>query len=288
MSECATRVSENGRALPAKSPPMRNIRLILAYDGTDFHGWQIQPGRATVQGCLQSALERLTGNRVTVAGSGRTDAGVHALNQVANFHTESAIPCPNLAKALNDMLPPTIRVKEAAEADPGFHARYQARSKTYRYRILEAPVCPPFQCRFVHHYPYALDLARMIAAARMLEGEHDFTSFAAAGEGPVLQVGSGSSPDAPDGPERDETRSMVRTLYSSRLFRPSRGRLLVYEVRGSGFLHHMVRNMVGTLIEVGRGKLEPDEVWRILETRDRTAAGPTAPARGLFLVRVEY
>jgi len=250
---------------------VRNIRLVLAFDGTDFHGWQRQPAAPTIQGRLEEAIQELTGASAQVYGSGRTDAGVHALHQVANFQTASTIPCPNLVKALNDLLPPTVRVKAAEEVAPTFHARYDARSKTYRYRILQTPVCSPFWWRFVCHHPYPLDRARMAEAAQFFQGEHDFTSFAGA-----------------DGQDDEDTQSMVRVIFRSRLLWRPRTSMLVYEVTGNGFLHHMVRNMAGTLIEVGRGKLTPRDVPRILAARDRTQAGPTAPAQGLCLVKVHY
>jgi tRNA pseudouridine38-40 synthase len=252
---------------------MRNIRLVLAYDGTDFHGWQRQPTAPTIQSCLEEAIQKLTGEAAQVYGSGRTDAGVHALHQVANFETHSPIPCPNLAKALNGLLPPAIRVKAAVEALPSFHARYDVRSKTYRYRILLTPVCSPFMWRFVCHHPYALDRERMAKAARIFEGEHDFTSFA----------GANGQEDEGAG-----TKSMVRVIFRSHLLWRPQTSMLVYEVAGSGFLHHMVRNIVGTLMEVGRGKLTPHDVLRILIARNRTQAGPTAPAQSLCLVKVEY
>jgi len=258
---------------------MKNIRLIIAYDGTDFHGWQRQPDLPTVQECLEAAIRKLVVEPVELWGSGRTDAGAHASRQVANFKTASPIPCANLLKALNDLLPPTVRVRDAHEVADEFHARYDARSKTYRYRVLEAPVCPPFIWRFVCHHPYPLDHARMAEAARLVEGEHDFTSFAAS----PAHVGEGDAEA-----RNDDARSTVRTIFSSRLLWRPRTSLLIYEVRGSGFLHHMVRNIVGTLLEVGRGKLAPEDVLRIVEARDRTKAGPTAPARGLCLVKVEY
>lgn len=251
---------------------MRNILLRLAYDGTDFAGWQRQPHVPTVQGCLEEALERLLGEKVSVCGSGRTDAGVHALNQAANFKTSSTIPRENLVKALNKLLPDSIRAKDAYEVAAAFHARYAARAKTYRYRILQAPVCSPFLTRYLCHYPYPLDRTRMAIAARLLEGEHDYTSFAAS-EGPE---------------EGDGTKSNVRMLWCSRLLWRPRTSILIYEACGSGFLHHMVRNIVGTLIEVGRGKLDPRHILEILEARDRTRAGPTAPAQGLCLVDVDY
>jgi tRNA pseudouridine38-40 synthase len=250
---------------------MRNVRLILAYDGTDFAGWQRQPKVPTIQACLENALEKLTGTPVPVCGSGRTDAGVHALHQVANFHTASPIPCSNLVKALNDLLPPTVRVKTAEDVGPAFHARYDVRCKSYRYRIALDPVCSPLLWRFVHHYPYALDRARMAQAAHFFEGEHDFTSFAAA-----------------DGQDDEEGKTNVRTLFRSRLLWRPRSSLLVYDVAGKGFLRYMVRNIVGTLIEVGRGQLAPAEIPRLLAARDRSQAGPTAPAKGLCLMNVEY
>lgn len=252
---------------------MRNVLLRIAYDGTDFHGWQRQPNTPTVQASLETAIEKLIGESVHVCGSGRTDAGVHALDQVANFKTTSRIPCENLLKALNDALPPTVRIKEAREVPENFHARYDVRSKTYRYRILQAPICSPFLWRFLYHHPYSLDRARMGQGALSLNGEHDFTSFAGS-EG--------------RGERADNSGTMVRRIFLSRLVWRQRTSLLIYEVCGSGFLHHMVRNIVGTLLDVGQGKLGPEDVGRILEARDRRLAGPTAPARGLCLVKVEY
>jgi tRNA pseudouridine38-40 synthase len=260
-----------GAAPRATAKIMRNIRLILAYDGTDFHGWQRQPEVPTIQACIEEAIQKLTSAPAQVCGSGRTDAGVHALYQVANFQTASPIPCANLIKALNDLLPPTVRVKGADDVPPAFHARYHVRSKTYRYRILQTAVCPPFQWRYVCHHPYPLDHARMAEAARLFEGEHDFTSFAAA-----------------NGQDDEEEKSMVRVVLRSRLLRRPRASMLVFAVTGKGFLRYMVRNMVGTLIEVGRGNLAPGDIPRILAVRDRTQAGPTAPPQGLCLMNVEY
>lgn len=260
---------------------MRNIRLVIAYDGTDFHGWQRQPSQPTVQGCLEDAIAKIVNEKVTGWGSGRTDAGVHAANQVANFKTSCPIPVENLLKALNHLLPASVRVKETLEVDASFHARYGARCKTYRYRILRAAVASPFIARFVYHYPYHLDGKRMAEAARMLEGTRDFTSFAAAG-GQEEESGEGSVTQGKG--ESDK----VRTLFVSRILSRSRPPILIYEVRGSGFLHHMVRNIVGTLVEVGRGEMEPQQIIRILEARDRRQAGPTAPAQGLCLWKVEY
>lgn len=261
---------------------MRNIRLVVAYDGTEFGGWQAQPGAPTIQGTLERALEKVVGEHARLLGSGRTDAGVHALNQVASFKTRCSIPCANLLKAVNNLLPPAVRVKRADEVGESFHARYDARAKTYRYRILLAPVAPPFIARYVFHYPYAIDRARMALAAKAFEGEHDFTSFAGAGGRAKKIEGGRASAGA------SQRGEMVRRIFSSRLLWCPRTSILIYEIQGSGFLHHMVRNIVGTLLEVGRGKLAPPDIRRILEARDRARAGPTAPASGLCLVEVTY
>ncbi len=270
---------------------MRNLKLILTYDGSEFAGWQVQPGRTTVQGVLASAIGRLTGENVLPQGSGRTDAGVHALAQVASFVTASAIPVENWVRALNDILPASIRVLQVAEAAPDFHARKSARAKTYRYRIYRGAVCPPFLVRYVWHYPYPLDESAMMAAAGVVEGEHDFASFAAVDPKRVERMTGGRniSKNHDDGTDADESNAQpinVRTIFSSLWTRE--GEELTYTVRGSGFLHHMVRNLVGTFLLVGKRTVSVEDLRRILAARDRTAAGPTAPASGLYLVAVEY
>ena len=250
---------------------LRNLKLTLSYDGSDFSGWQVQPDASTIQGTLASAIGRLTGENVLPQGSGRTDAGVHALAQVATFSTTSPIPVENFLKALNDILPPSIRILEVKEVPADFHARKSARAKTYRYRICRAAICSPFLARYVWHFPYPLDENAMSYAAAAIVGEHDFTSFAAV--------------DPERGQENHEV-SNVRTIFSSCFERQDDE--FVYTVRGSGFLHHMVRNLVGTLILVGKGTLQPQDMASILAARNRSAAGATAPASGLFLVSVEY
>jgi tRNA pseudouridine38-40 synthase len=249
----------------------RNLKITLAYDGSEFFGWQVQPGRPTVQAELAAALERIAGCRELPQGSGRTDAGVHALGQVASVAIESPIPVANLVIALNDVLPASIRVLKVEKARAGFHARRSAKKKTYRYRIWRKSICPPFLARYVTHHPWPLDTAAMQRAAKLVVGRHDFTSFAAVD---------------PEKRREGEARSNVRTIYASR-FRKE-GDELIYEVRGNGFLHHMVRNLVGTFLLVGKGTLKPADVQAILKKKNRSAAGATAPAQGLYLVSVEY
>ena len=256
----------------------RNIKLVLAYDGTDFAGWQVQPDQNTIQGTLAAAIERITGEQVLPQGSGRTDAGVHALAQVATFQTDSPIPPANLVIALNDTLPGAIRVLSAEQVNAEFHPRASAKAKTYRYRIFRDAICSPFLARYVCHHPYPLDEAAMAEAARLIVGEHDFTSFAAADPDRTRRIHEANGEE--DGP------SNIRTIFTSEFRRE--GSELIYEVRGSGFLHHMVRNLVGTFLLVGKGSLKPDDIVPILESRNRSAAGPTAPASGLYLVSVEY
>jgi len=246
---------------------VRRIRFTLSYDGTDFYGWQVQPGLPTIQGTVEAVLSEIEGAPVHVTASGRTDAGVHALAQVAAATISNPIPLPNLRKAMNRLLPASIRVLDAAEASLDFHPRRHALAKTYEYRIYRAEVCPPFERYYVHHHPYPLDVERMIALAPLLEGTRDYRNFAASDEKYV----SGEP--------------LVRTIFSSRLIaEPDR---LRYQVRGSGFLKHMVRNIVGVLIEVGKGNLDEAGLRALLDDKD-AKAGPTAPARGLFLISVEY
>jgi tRNA pseudouridine38-40 synthase len=242
-------------------------KVLLAYDGSDFFGWQFQPDRVTVQGELRDALARITGEDVLPQGSGRTDTGVHALGQVASFALAAPIPEANLARALNRTLPASIRVLRATRVAADFHARHSARAKTYEYRIYRGEICPPWQSRYVYAYPAPLAMESMQQAAARVLGEHDFTSFTATNDDTAAE-------------------GNIRCLSFSQWLQD--GELLLYRVRGNGFLHHMVRNLVGTFLEVGRGNIKELEIATILGARSRALAGPTAPARGLFLVNVEY
>lgn len=248
---------------------MRRIKITVAYDGTDFHGWQVQPGLPTIQGTLEDIVSGMEGALVHVAGSGRTDAGVHALAQVAAFTLENPIPVYNLRKAINRLLPPTVRILAAEETHADFHPRYDAVAKTYEYRIHREEIVSPFEFRYAHHFPYPLNELAFAEAAPLLEGEHDFSSFAASDD------------------SDQEEKSMVRTIFSSNASRV--GDRLIYQVRGSGFLKHMVRNIVGVLLEAGKGNLSESEVRALLGPEHRPPVrAATAPSKGLFLVGVEY
>ncbi len=248
---------------------MRRIKITVAYDGTDFHGWQAQPGLATIQGRLEQIVGEIEGKPVQVAGSGRTDAGVHALAQVAAFSLENPIPAYNLRKAINRLLPASVRVLSVEETHAAFHPRYDAVAKTYEYRIHRTEILSPFEWRYAHHFPYPLNEEAFVAVAPLLQGEHDFSAFAAS-----------------DDSDR-EAKSKVRTIFSSRALRT--GDQLIYQVRGSGFLKHMVRNIVGVLLEVGKGNLREADVRGLIEgVSGQRGAAATAPSKGLFLVRVEY
>jgi tRNA pseudouridine38-40 synthase len=239
--------------------------MLIAYDGTGYHGWQLQPQAPTVQGELEGALGRMAKRPVRVTGAGRTDAGVHAKGQVAHFDLNHPIPTEGMVKGLNTLIPPDIRVLEVEEVEEDFHARYSARSKTYRYYLDLSPVASPFRCRFTLHHPYDLDRDAMREAASEFIGEHDFAAFRAA-----------------------SCRAKTTSRAVSQSEWVEAGKELVYQVRATGFLHHMVRNLVGTMLEVGRNKMSPCNVRTILDSRDRNLAGPTAPPEGLHLERVEY
>ncbi len=244
---------------------MRNLKLIIAYDGTHYHGWQLQAEDRTIQGALEEKLSLITAEAIRLNAAGRTDARVHAWGQVANFTTQHHIPAPALQKALNSMLPEDIVIIDIQEVEPDFQARYHAKSKNYVYRILHQPYPSPFERRYAWYIKKPLEVEKMRRAAEYLLGEHHFGSF----------QGSGCS-----------TKNPVKTVYSLN-FQPN-SHILTIDIKASGFLRHMVRNIVGTLVEVGRGKISPDDVKTILKTQNRTQAGPTAPPQGLYLAKVEY
>ncbi len=268
---------------------MPTFKIVLAYDGTQFVGWQRQAAGASIQGLLEDALRELDQRDVAVIGAGRTDAGVHALGQVAGFTLERAIAPDALIRAVNRRLPDAVRVLSAVEVSPAFHARFGSRSKTYRYRIWNGDVMSPFERAYAWHVSGALAVEPMIAAARAFEGTHDFASFQATGDERLTterhvfssRVGVGFEPCL--AAERG-----IRANRSGAGAEGGDGRLIVYEIAGNGFLRHMVRIIVGTLAEIGRGRRPVEWVDEVLASRDRTRAGPTAPAEGLVLTRVEY
>ena len=244
---------------------MRTLRLTVAYDGTPFIGWQRQAQGVSIQGLLEDALAAIEGAPVAVHGAGRTDAGVHALAQVASVTLAAAIEAATLARALNAVLPPEVRVTGVDEAPPGFHARFSATGKVYEYRIANGRIVSPFEHRYVWHVPQPLDVAALRAASAPLVGQHDFSAFQGAGT---------------------EVHTAVRTVHS--LDWRADGSSITMRVAGDGFLRHMVRTIAGTIVDVGLGRRRVDEIPRILASRDRSAAGATAPAKGLFLVSVMY
>ncbi len=245
--------------------PERNIKITLEYDGTEYFGWQRQPNCVTVQQRVEEAVEAVTQARAAVIASGRTDTGVHAEGQVAHFRTASAIPIEKFPPALNANLPADIAVLAAEEARPDFHARYDAKSKTYRYTILNQPIRSPLRARYSARMWPALDVERMQEAARALVGRRDFAAFQSQAD-----------------PERNSVRTVTRAEFVAR---PP---LIEFWIEADGFLYNMVRAIVGTLALVGRGKLSPADFEAIIRSRDRGQAGPTAPAQGLCLVRVQY
>jgi len=251
---------------------MRYFKLTIAYDGTDFHGWQAQSNKPTIQGEIVGVLRRITQDATVLHGAGRTDAGVHAFGQVASFRTQSPLSAAEFQRALNALLPPTIRIMKSEQVGPDFNARWSARGKTYQYRLYRGKIVPPMLWRYVLHYPFPLDEDAMRDAAARFVGIHDFASFAAS---------TGSEED-------DKERSTQREIYCTELARSPDNEELVFTVRGRSFLRYMVRKMVGTLLDVGRGKLQPADIDHLYELKDRSKSGPTAPPQGLCMVNVEH
>lgn len=244
---------------------MRRIKVTLEYDGTEYAGWQVQPNGDTIQGRVEEALENLFQEKVRIHGSGRTDAGVHARGQVAHFDTGSNLPLKNIRDGANTYLPPDIAIIRGEEVPPDFHARYSARGKIYRYRVLLRETRSPLFFNFACRLSPPVDVEKMRIASRSLIGKQDFSAFEA----------SGSS-------IQDKVRQLDRMDIREE------GEVLEFELEGNGFLYKMVRNIVGTLLEVGKGNLSPEDIKEILRSRDRENAGPTAPATGLCLIQVLY
>ncbi len=245
---------------------MRNIKLTIEYDGTGYHGWQVQPNLYTIQGILQERIGVITGERISLIASGRTDAGVHAFGQVANFRTESRISPDAIRQGLNSLIPDDIAIREVEEVGDDFHARFSAKSKLYEYHILNSPVPSPMERNFSWYVSRRLGLGKMRKAAQMLLGTHDFSSFRSA---------------------QSDNLNPVRTLMNLEI-RSRRNHMITIRMRANAFLKQMARNIVGTLVDVGRGRIDPEDLGEILEARDRARAGMAAPPHGLFLVEVEY
>jgi tRNA pseudouridine38-40 synthase len=241
----------------------RTYKLLLSYDGTDFHGWQRQPRKRTVQGVVEKTLTKIIQKKIPVVGSGRTDAGVHALGQVAHFRASLNLTQDELFRALNSLLPPDIRMISIDISESDFHARRMARSKVYQYRIFNTPLLSPFLFRYVHHWTSPLDVPSMRKAAPLFLGEHDFSGFSS-----------------------NRFLHPVRTILSAEMTK--KGPEILFTVEANGFLRYMVRTMVGTLLEIGKGKMAPERIGEVFSKKNRALAGPTAPAKGLCLIKVNY
>lgn len=244
---------------------MRNIKIIIEYDGKSFNGWQKQPDKLNIQGEIEKAIEEITGEKVDLIGSGRTDAGVHSLGQTANFKTNSKIETEKFARAINSKLKKSIVIKSAEEVDERFHSRYSVKSKTYRYIINNSENGTAIYRGLEYHVPMKLDYEKMNEAIKYFKGEHDFKAFKASGT---------------------SSKSSVRTILDGEVRKE--GERIIIEITGTGFLYNMVRIISGTLLDVGLGKIKPEEITNIIESQDRTKAGKTLPAHGLYLLKVEY
>ncbi|KAF0120997.1 MAG: tRNA pseudouridine38-40 synthase [bacterium] len=245
---------------------MRNIRLVIEYDGTNYHGWQIQPNAVSIQETIEDRLQKITQEEIKLIAAGRTDAGVHAVEQVANFSTRSRLDINKIQMGLNSLLPPDIAIKEISEAEQDFHARYSAKSKIYRYVILNQRFPSPLYRNFSWFIPFKLDIKEMKKAVQCLIGKHDFSSFKASG---------------------CNSHNPIREVYDISLDKDTKG-FIIFEIEANAFLKQMVRNIVGTLADVGKGKIGVSEFEEILRAKDRKKAGITAPPQGLFLVKIKY
>ena len=245
---------------------MRNIKLTIEYDGKEFNGWQKQPSKLNIQGTIEQAIKTITGEDVDLQASGRTDAGVHALGQVANFKTNSNIPIEKMSIAINCNLKKSIRIVKAEEVEERFHSRLSCKRKTYRYIINNSEIPSAIYRNLETHIPYKLDIEKMKQAVKYFEGEHDFKAFKASGT---------------------SSKSSIRTIYKAEVIKMPNNRIYI-ELTGNGFLYNMVRIIAGTLVDVGTGKIEPEDIEKIIESKDRTNAGKTLPPQGLYLVCVNY
>ena len=244
---------------------MRNIKLTIEYDGKDFNGWQKQPTKLNIQGTIEQAIKQITGEEVQLNASGRTDAGVHALGQVANFKTNSQIPIEKFAIAINSRLKRSIVIKKAEEVDERFHSRLNCKKKTYRYVINNTPEGTAIYRNLETHIPQKLDVDKMQEAVKYFEGEHDFKAFKASGT---------------------SSKSSIRIIYEAKVYKENER--IIIELTGNGFLYNMVRIIAGTLVEVGQEKIEPKDIEKIIQDGKRENAGKTLPPQGLYLVRVDY
>ena len=244
---------------------MRNIKLIIEYDGKDFNGWQKQPNKLNIQGEIEKAISEITGEEIELIASGRTDSGVHSLGQTANFKTNSNIPIEKIPIAINSKIKKSIVIKDAEEVDERFHSRYSVKSKKYRYTINNSKFGTALFRDMEYHFPFKLDENKMNEGAKLFIGEHDFKAFKASGT---------------------SSKSSVRIIYDAEVKRD--GDRVIIELIGNGFLYNMVRIIAGTLLDVGTGKIEPSEIKNIIESKDRNLAGKTLPARGLCLLKVDY
>ena len=245
---------------------MKNIRLVIEYDGKDFNGWQKQPNKLNIQGTIEQAINKITGEEVELNASGRTDAGVHSLGQVANFKTNYDLPMEKWPLALNANLKKSIVIKSAEEVDERFHSRLSCKRKTYRYVINNSKYGTAIYRNLETHIPQKLDIEKMQEAAKYFEGEHDFKAFKASGT---------------------SSKSSIRTIYKAEVLKKEDERIYI-ELTGNGFLYNMVRIISGTLVDVGLGKIKPDEISQIINDKEREKAGKTLPPQGLYLVKVEY
>ena len=245
---------------------MRNIKLLIEYDGTNYHGWQIQPNATSIQETIENRLQKITQEEIRLIAAGRTDAGVHAIEQVANFSTKSRLDINNIQRGLNSLLPPDIAIKEISEAEQDFHARYSAKSKIYRYVILNRRFPSPLYRNFSWFIPFNFNIEEMKKAAQYLLGKHDFSSFKAS---------------------RCNSHNPIREVYGISVDKDTKG-FIIFEIEANAFLKQMVRNIVGTLTDVGKEKMGAVEFEEILRAKDRKKAGITAPPQGLFLVKIKY